>query len=122
MVTTMTTPGISELELLLADLESELVERKESFRAVADKVRETVSAFANDLPDHRRAGIVFIGGPTARQALARNGNPPPEFDVQPFYLGVVVRPVPSIRSRFSTTREASAKRLWSITSPGCMRS
>jgi ATP-dependent DNA helicase RecG len=57
----MTTPGISELELLLVDLESELVERKESFRTVSDKVRETVCAFANDLPDHRRAGIVFIG-------------------------------------------------------------
>jgi predicted HTH transcriptional regulator len=62
VVTTMTTPGTSELELLLADLESELVERKESFRTVSDKVRETVSAFANDLPDHRQAAIVFIGG------------------------------------------------------------
>jgi ATP-dependent DNA helicase RecG len=61
MVTTMTTPGIAELELLLVDLESELVERKESFRTVSDKVREAVCAFANDLPDHRRAGIVFIG-------------------------------------------------------------
>ena len=61
MVTTMATLGIPELELLLADLESELVERKESFRAVSDRVRETVCAFANDLPDHRRAGIVFIG-------------------------------------------------------------
>ena len=61
MVTTMATLGIPELELLLADLESELVERKESFKAVSDRVRETVCAFANDLPDHRRAGVVFIG-------------------------------------------------------------
>ena len=38
---------------------------------------------------HFGAGI-----PTARQALAKNGNPPPEFDVQPAYLGVIVRPAP----------------------------
>jgi ATP-dependent DNA helicase RecG len=57
----MTTPGISELERLLVDLESELVERKESFKTVSERVREAVCAFANDLPDHRRAGIVFIG-------------------------------------------------------------
>ena len=51
----MTSPEISELELLLVDLESELVERKESFST---------------------------------------GDPPPEFDVQPAYLGVIVRPAP----------------------------
>ena len=51
-----------ELELLLADLESDLVERKESFRGNAPTtVRETVCALANDLPDHRRPGVVFIG-------------------------------------------------------------
>ena len=33
------------------------------------------------------------GIPTARQALAANGNPPPEFDVQPTYVGVSVRHV-----------------------------
>jgi ATP-dependent DNA helicase RecG len=57
----MSTPGISELELLLVDLESELLERKESFRPVSERVREAVCAFANDLPDHRMPGIVFIG-------------------------------------------------------------
>ena len=57
----MATPGSSDLELLLADLESELVERKESFRTLSDKVRETVCAFADDLPNHRHPGIVFIG-------------------------------------------------------------
>jgi ATP-dependent DNA helicase RecG len=57
----MATHEKSELERLLNDLESELVERKESFKTVSDKVRETVGAFANDLPDHRRDGIVFIG-------------------------------------------------------------
>lgn len=31
------------------------------------------------------------GLPIARKALKRNGNPPPEFDVQPTHVGVVVR-------------------------------
>lgn len=52
----------AELEQMLADLESDLVERKETFRGDAPTaVREAVCAFANDLPDHRRPGVVFIG-------------------------------------------------------------
>ena len=49
-----------ELERLLADLESDRVERKASF---ADKgpVCEAVCAFANDLPGHGMPGVVFIG-------------------------------------------------------------
>lgn len=51
-----------ELEAMMTDLESDLVERKESMRGDAPrKVRETVCAFANDLPNHARPGIVFIG-------------------------------------------------------------
>lgn len=51
-----------ELERLLADIESDLVERKESLAGDApNSVREAVCAFANDLPDHRRPGVVFIG-------------------------------------------------------------
>lgn len=52
----------TELEQLMADLESDLVERKESFRGNApETVREAVCAFANDLPNHGRPGVVFIG-------------------------------------------------------------
>lgn len=52
----------AELEQMLADLESDLVERKETFRGDAPTaVREAVCAFANDLPNHRRPGVVFIG-------------------------------------------------------------
>ncbi len=51
-----------ELEQMLRDLESDLTERKESLRGDASStVREAVCAFANDLPNHRRAGVVFIG-------------------------------------------------------------
>lgn len=40
-----------ELEMMLADVESDLVERKESFRGDApNAVREAVCALANDLP------------------------------------------------------------------------
>ena len=51
-----------QLERMLKDIESDLVERKESFSGKAPKtVREAVCAFANDLPNHHRPGVVFIG-------------------------------------------------------------
>jgi ATP-dependent DNA helicase RecG len=58
----MTTLDDAQLERMLADIESDLSERKESMRGSAPtKVREAVCAFANDLPDHRRPGVVFVG-------------------------------------------------------------
>lgn len=52
----------AELERLLADLESDRVERKESFRGDApERAREAICAFANDLPGHATAGVLFIG-------------------------------------------------------------
>jgi ATP-dependent DNA helicase RecG len=51
-----------ELEALLADLESDRAERKETFNGDApEKVRQAVCAFANDLPGHGRQGVAFIG-------------------------------------------------------------
>lgn len=49
-----------ELEILLKDLESDLVERKESI-SDGDKIRQCICAFANDLPKHRKPGVIFIG-------------------------------------------------------------
>ncbi len=47
---------------MLTDLESDLVERKESMQGDAPtKIRQAVCAFANDLPDHRRPGVIFVG-------------------------------------------------------------
>ncbi|MGH9840744.1 MAG: ATP-binding protein [Blastocatellia bacterium] len=58
----MTTYTDQELERVLGELETDIVERKESLKGDAPSaVREAVCAFANDLPDHRRAGVVFIG-------------------------------------------------------------
>ena len=46
---------------MMTDLESELVERKRSLQGDAPtEVREAVCAFANDLPDHRRPGVIFV--------------------------------------------------------------
>lgn len=51
-----------ELAGMLTDLESDRVERKESFKGkVPEAVREAVCAFANDLPGHGQPGVVFIG-------------------------------------------------------------
>ena len=51
-----------ELESLLADLESDLVQRKESLKGDSPRrIREAVCGFANDLPDHRKPGVVFVG-------------------------------------------------------------
>ena len=59
---TMTNYTDEELEQMLSDLESDIVERKESFKGESPTtIREAACAFANDLPNHRRAGVVFIG-------------------------------------------------------------
>ncbi len=51
-----------ELTALLDDLESDRVERKQTWSGdAAEKGCQTVCAFANDLPNHRKPGILFVG-------------------------------------------------------------
>jgi ATP-dependent DNA helicase RecG len=51
-----------DLERFLEDLESDLVERKETWSGDApEKGRQAVCAFANDLPAHRKPGVLFVG-------------------------------------------------------------
>ena len=50
----------AELQQLLRDLESDRVERKASI-SEKDKICQAICAFANDLPDHRKPGVVFVG-------------------------------------------------------------
>jgi len=57
----MATLTDQELSVLLNDIESDLVERKESFLGDPKKVRQAVCAFANDLPGHNKPGVLFIG-------------------------------------------------------------
>jgi ATP-dependent DNA helicase RecG len=49
-----------ELERLLGDMESDRVERKSSL-SDRDKIRQTICALANDLPNHQQPGVIFIG-------------------------------------------------------------
>jgi ATP-dependent DNA helicase RecG len=50
-----------ELLTLLAALESDQVERKESLKNQKDRVCEAICAFANDLPGYGTSGVIFIG-------------------------------------------------------------
>lgn len=51
-----------ELELLLADVESDRIERKEAWAGdVPNKARQVVCAFANDLPNYAKPGVLIIG-------------------------------------------------------------
>ena len=51
-----------ELLALLNDIESDRCERKAGFTGdVPRKARQVVCAFANDLPDHKQPGVLFIG-------------------------------------------------------------
>lgn len=52
----------NELDRLLQDNESDLIERKETWLGDApEKGRQAVCAFANDLSDHRKPGVLFVG-------------------------------------------------------------
>lgn len=50
-----------ELLALLRGGESDRVEFKEKMPRDRDKLRATICAFANDLPAHGKAGVIFIG-------------------------------------------------------------
>lgn len=52
----------SELQNLLREPESDLVERKRSLEGDANEgIRRTICAFANDLPGKKRPGVIFLG-------------------------------------------------------------
>ena len=59
-----------ELRELLNDLESDRCERKAAL-SDPNRVREAICAFANDLPDHRQPGVVFIGAEDERDLLRK---------------------------------------------------
>jgi ATP-dependent DNA helicase RecG len=51
-----------DLEAMLLDIEADWIERKAAWAGDAsEKCRQAVCAFANDLPDRRRDGVLFIG-------------------------------------------------------------
>jgi ATP-dependent DNA helicase RecG len=52
--------NVAEIEVLFRASESDLVERKRSTN-LKEEILEAICAFANDLPDHQRAGVIFVG-------------------------------------------------------------
>lgn len=50
----------NELELRFADLESDMVEGKRNAEN-ADRIRQAICAFANDMPNHAKSGLIFVG-------------------------------------------------------------
>lgn len=50
-----------EISALFHDMESDRAERKRSYQTAADKIRQAICAYANDLPNHRQPGLIFIG-------------------------------------------------------------
>ena len=52
----------AELEALVNDLESDRTERKEAWTGDApEKASQAICAFANDLPNHQKPGVLFVG-------------------------------------------------------------
>jgi len=52
----------ADLEKLLDEIESDLAERKETWRGDApERGRQATCAFGNDLPNHRQPGVLFVG-------------------------------------------------------------
>ncbi len=52
----------NELEALLNELESDRAERKEAWAGDAsDKGCQAICAFASDLPNHQKPGVLFVG-------------------------------------------------------------
>ena len=113
-----------ELAVMMADPESDLVERKRSLsNSAAEKISRSICAFANDLPGHRRPGVVIVGaeddgrctGLTIDDKLLKrlvdlrdNGRllPLPSMDVQRRTVGgcdvavVIVQPSPHAPVRY----------------------
>ncbi len=51
----------AELVRLLADLETDQVERKESLGGGTDRILQAICAYSNDLPDRGTGGVIFVG-------------------------------------------------------------
>lgn len=51
----------AEIISLFHDMESDRVERKRDYRSSADRIRQAICAFANDLADRRLPGVIFVG-------------------------------------------------------------
>lgn len=89
----------AELEALLDDIESDRAERKET-ASDGDKLRQIICAFENDYRNPNLAAVMKemgyvqrfgFGIPLARSEMEKNGNPPPEFQVEDAHIAVTLR-------------------------------
>lgn len=112
--------GSYELERLLLEIESDLAERKESFKGDAPtKSREAVCAFANDLPGHGKPGVLFVG--------ARDDGTPSGIDVTDELLrqladmktdgNIVPPPTMTVSKQTLRGREMAVVTVWPADSP-----
>ncbi|MDR2880493.1 MAG: putative DNA binding domain-containing protein [Azoarcus sp.] len=110
-----------QLEAMMADLESDRIERKQSFQGDApQKVREAVCAFANDLAGHGEPGVGLIG---ARD----DGTPMPGFSITDELLrqladiktdgNVVPPPSLLVEKRLLQNSEVAVMTVWPCDTP-----
>lgn len=111
-----------ELLALVLDLESDRAERKQSWRGDApEKGRQAVCAFANDLPNHRVPGVLFVG-------VKNDGTPMgPEFVVSDELLQTLadiktdgkITPPPTmtVHKRTLLGREVAVVTVWPADAP-----
>jgi len=111
----------TQLEAMMIDLESDRIERKQSFQGDApQKVREAVCAFANDLAGHGEPGVVLIG-------VHDKGAPMPGFVVTDELLrsladiktdgNIVPPPTLLVEKRQLSGREVAVITVWPCDTP-----
>lgn len=85
----------AEIGVLFRTKESDLLERKRSTN-LKEEILEAICAFANDLPDHQKAGIIFVGvnddGSCAKQTFSEKS----VRDIANWRNEGRVQPIPSI--------------------------
>lgn len=119
---TMTPVTDEELLALIHDLESDRAERKQTWRGDApEKGRQAVCAFANDLPNYRLPGVLFVG-------IKDNGLPMgPEFVVTDELLmtladiktdgKIVPPPTLTVAKRHLLGRDVAVVTVWPADAP-----
>ncbi len=85
----------AELEVLFRAAENDLVERKRSTN-LKEAILEAICAFANDLPDHQKAGVIFIGVNDDGSCAKRTFSEKSVRDVVNWRNEGRVQPIPSI--------------------------
>lgn len=87
-----------ELGKLIAEPESHWIERKESYTA-KDKISQTVCAFANDIANSRRPGIIWLGIKNDGSIIGINVNDALLLNIDQIKSDGAIQPLPSLTIR-----------------------